>query len=521
MTLDTTQAEKAGLDYERIKGSIQMRFNPVRQASAERLSSELDSLYFGRLTIARFWDAMQNRDPEIRTAIGKRGDAVEQLEWQVVESENAKEIDAEMAERQCEVLKEFWGNISVTDVYKQDSHGGVGLLARQMLDARAKGWAVHEITWKPRVDGTLTAEFRFCPLYWFENLTGKLRFLLSDFAYYGVEMKPGEWLVTASDNFMESVTALWIYKKELLQAWVRFCARYGMPLPVIKTDAAPGSGNWNDAVEAASSITEDWAIVLNTGASLEFPTLDRSGDGTFQALYEDLKRTIVTVILGSDLATISAGAGQGQGASLQGKEDAKREKADASLITETLNRSIDKMVLEYTFGENVPILAKFVLVPSKNQDVASDIAVDRMFREFGIPLSQNDVYQRYGRATPSEDDDKVGEAETPDNAGENDQDPEENQLQNDNLGISNEVVDSAKKAIAKARAQDLEGVARELTSILSVDDPQAVLKGLRHFILNSQMRAKHLISNPDRLAHEIEKLLATSFLSGTQLAPKV
>lgn len=124
------------------------------------------------------------------------------------------------------------------------------------------------------------------------------------------------------------------------------------------------------------------------------------------------------------------------------------------------------------------------------------------------------MYQRYGRATPSEDEEPVGAVETPENT-------EENQLQNDNLGISNEVVDSAKKSIAKARAQDLEGVARELTSILSVDDPQAVLKGLRHFILNSQMRAKHLISNPDRLAHEIEKLLATSFLSGTQLAPKV
>jgi hypothetical protein len=49
---------------------------------------------------------------------------------------------------------------------------------------------------------------------------------------------------------------------------------------------------------------------------------------------------------------------------------------------------------------------------------------------------------------------------------------------------------------------------------MSVKDPQAVLRGLKHFISNTQNRAQHLIHNPDRLAHEIEKLLATSFISG-------
>jgi phage gp29-like protein len=509
--------EKPGLNYERIKNSILFKFNPVRQASAERLGTELDSFYSGRLTIARFWDAMQNRDDMIRSATGKRADAVEQLEWQVVQSENADEIDAALAEEQVATLKEFYSNLKVTDVYKQDANGGLGLLARQMLDARAKGWAVHEITWLPQVDGKLKAELRFCPLYWFENTTGKLRFLLNDWEMYGVDMLPNEWLVTASDNFMESVTSLWLYKKELLQAWVRFCARYGMPLPVIKTDASPGSDQWDDAVEAASSITEDWAIVLNNGASLEFPSLDRSGDGTFKALYEDLKRTLVTVILGSDLATISAGGGQGQGASLQGKEDSKREKADASLISETLQRSLDKFVLEYTYGEGAPILAKFTLVPSKNQDVNAEIAVDRMFREMGIPLSVNDVRERYGRAEPAADEDMVGpmEPQRPaSQAGQQDQEGDDEEELEMPDGMSNEVVDDAKKSIAKARAQDLESVARELTTIMSVKDPQAVLRGLKHFIANTQNRAQHLIHNPDRLAHEIEKLLATSFISG-------
>ena len=36
-----------------------------------------------------------------------------------------------------------------------------------------------------------------------------------------------------------------------------------------------------------------------------------------------------------------------------------------------------------------------------------DIAVDKMFTEFGIPLSVSDVRERYGRAEPSTDDDIV------------------------------------------------------------------------------------------------------------------
>ena len=152
MTINTVPSEKPGLDFQRVKNSILFRFNPVRQASADRLGTELDGFYTGRLTIARFWEAMQNRDDMIRSSCGKRADAVEQLEWQIVKSENAEDIEPALAEEQVNTLKEFYGNITVTDVYRQDANGGVGLLARQMLDSRAKGWAVHEITWKPRVE---------------------------------------------------------------------------------------------------------------------------------------------------------------------------------------------------------------------------------------------------------------------------------------------------------------------------------------------------------------------------------
>ena len=525
MTPEAQTPAKPGLDFSRVKQSMMFRFNPVRQATAERLGTELDAFYQGSLTIARFWEAMQNRDPEVRTAGGKRGDAVETLNWTVNVDEDAFEDDdaamAAMADNQKKALQRFYSRLCVTDIMKQDIQGGVGVLARQMLDSRAKGWAVHEIIWKPDPNGELCAEVRFCPLYWFENRTGKLRFLESDFQTYGVDMKPDEWLVTAADNYMEAVTTLWLCKRSLLQAWVRFCEKFGQPLPVIKTDSAKGSDEWTNAEDALAAIGEDWGLVLNNGASLEFPSLDRSGDNTFHALHEDLKRTIVTIILGSDLATISAGSGSGQGASLQGQEDAKRERADASLISETLNRQMDKFVINYMFGPDVPVLVKFALVPSKRQDIAQELAVDKEFRAMGIEISKADIRERYGRSEPKDGEELVGQVDQPDSveAGKPNAAEPDHAMANE-AQFANALRNEAIKEIAKARALEVVSIADTLKGVLEMDEPAKMLNALKVWQLNSTERAKRILANPTQFGLVFEKHLATSVLNGLSSAPK-
>ena len=322
------------VDVLRVRTAIQHRFNPVRLATPERMASELDALYLGHLTIARFWEAMQQRDDMIRVADGKRKDSVERMEFQVVVSDDAvTEANMELAQKQKEALGKFYNGLEATDVLRQDMRGGVGLLARQMLDARAKGWSVHEWIWRPRaLDGQwTTATFRHCPLYWFENTTGQLRFKASDWDTYGVPMNPREWLVTVADNYMEAMTGAWLYKLDLVRAWVRFCERFGFPLPHAKTPAAKGSKEWDDVVESVEAINEDWGLITNDQVELLLIEAKNTGSNVpFASLVERFDRMIPVIILGSDLSTMSAGSGQGQGASLQAKDDAKREQADAA-----------------------------------------------------------------------------------------------------------------------------------------------------------------------------------------------
>jgi len=538
------------VDAVRVRTAMQGRFNPVRQATPDRLASELDALYLGHLTIARFWDAMQQRDDMIRVADGKRKDSVERMEFQVIASDDAKEAGLEeLAKQQKEVLGKFYEGLQATDVLRQDMAGGVGLLARQMLDARAKGWAVHEWIWRPRaLDGQwTTAMFRFCPLYWFENTTGRLRFKLSDWDTYGIPMSPREWLVTVADNYMEAMTGAWLYKLDLVRAWVRFCERFGFPLPHAKTPAAKGSAEWDEVVSSLEAINENFGLVTNQEVELLLIEAKNTGSNVpFAALLERFDRMIPVIILGSDLSTISAGSGAGQGASLQAKDDAKREQADACLLSETLQRKVDPLVIEYAFGPGVPVLVKAMFVAPKQIDVAAELQVDQFAVQNGVALSVDDWRERYGREKPDEDDEvltpvnqvgagtgaadgqtgvsklavppvnKPGDGQALENAAlpSAEADPFDAALK-----AREHLMTAATREAAQARAEDLMGVARELAIIMDIPDAAHMQLALRRWLDGNATRARRLLEQPSRLAPALEQLLSSAVLNGIETVP--
>ncbi len=87
----------------------------------------------------------------------------------------------------------------------------------------------------------LTATFRFAPLWFFEARSGPLRFLPDELAYEGVDLAPGQWLVTATDGLMESCSIVYLYKHLPLRDWLIYCERNGMPGVRGVTEAAPGT----------------------------------------------------------------------------------------------------------------------------------------------------------------------------------------------------------------------------------------------------------------------------------------
>lgn len=387
------------LSAERVRQYAQTRFNPIRNLTPELLSRQLESFHTGRLREAALtWEAIERRDDKIQTVASKRKKSVSRLNWEIITTEDSPEASLHQ-----EILLHFYNHLSVTDAVDRNQQGGVALLIRQMMDAIGKRYAVHEIVWNPQSssDGTpsLRAELRFVPLWFFENLTGSLRFLPTEYATEGTDLDPGSWLVTCGDGLMEASSVAYMYKHLPMRDWLLYCEKHGMPGVHGRTAAPQGSPEWEAMVDAVSAIAADFSCVTSLDDTIEKIDFGNSGTLPFPELIERMDRAITALWRGGDLGTMSSENGAGLGASLQSGEASLLEQDDAALISDTLNLQIDRWVLRYTLDSEEP-KAYFRLNTPAADHTQRDIQIDSFLRESGFPLSPETLSERYGRPLP-------------------------------------------------------------------------------------------------------------------------
>lgn len=525
------------ISAERIRLGIENRINYIRQATPQRIAMLLDGYYVGGFEIAKLWDALERRNPDIATVVGKRKADVGRMDWQVLVRSDLPDGRTAEAQRHADVLKAFYDEVRVTNVLKQDETGGVGMLAQQILDARGKEYSVHEWIWRlpSRSRGRgLGAEFRHCPMWWFENRTGRLRYLTDDGQMYGVEMRPQDWLVTAAPAaLMEATTVAWMFTHACLNDWLAFCDKFGMPGLLGKTDAAPGSKEWEAMVTAVREFGHDWAAVVNREAGIEvIGAGSASGQAPYEPLVEAMRRSIITLWRGGDLSTLSATQGQGQGASVQGAETNLLQEDDARFVSEKLQERVDRLVIQYYFGPEAEPLAYFHLQPPTQPDIDRELKVDEMFLRHGLALRRADLYERYSRRQPAPDDPPeaivVGGSPAPMTVGSGGP-----------LGLANvlsllnaaaeEAAERADRAllrnagdkIAAAEAEVLASLRGSVVAILEMDDPamqRMALQSLRAELPAILQRAGLAESAH---ARAIEGLLGSATLNGYLSVPEL
>ncbi|MBN1671199.1 MAG: DUF935 family protein [Kiritimatiellae bacterium] len=393
---------ESAITAERVKQKIASRFNPIRGLTPSKLSSYLDRFDTGYVADAAYtWQQMEERDDVLLSVCPKRKKAVARHGWNIVQMDDSPE-----SQRHKEALEYFYNHLRATSAVDLNVKGSVKLLVRQMMDAEAKQYAVHEIVWRPSPAG-LSALFKFVPLWFFENTTGALRFIAQDGSVAGADLLPGEWMVTTGSGLMKACSICYVFKHMPLKDWVIFSEKFGMPGLHGKTDAAKGSDEWNDLVDSLANFGIDWAAVTNRACDIDAIEVHTAGDLPFPPLVERMDRAIAALWRGADLSTISSTAGEGTGASLQGEEADILEDDDAEMISEMLQEQVDRFVIQYTFGRGVEPLAYFQLATGTKQDVERDLKIDEAFAKHGIPQSRKDWRERYGRQEPDPADELV------------------------------------------------------------------------------------------------------------------
>lgn len=387
---------------ELVQLAIRSRFNPIRGLTPQLLATQLDNFNLGFISwTALTWDAIERRDDVLKGVASKRKKSVARLEWEILTIDDSAE-----AKQHQEALQEFYDNLTAVNALDENERGSFALLVRQMMDAVGKKYAVHEIVWQP--GDVLTAELRFVPLWFFENRTGKLRFLKMIGGTDGEELDDGGWMVTAGDGLMEACSVAYMFKNLPLKDWLSYSDKFGTPGVLGMTNASKGSEAGDAMRDAVNSFGQNWSgtIYGADGAIAEPIKLiqaGQAGDLPFPPLIERMDRAMVSLWRGSDLSTMSADT---KGASVQEDESDLILSDDAELIGESLNTQLSRKVLWQKFGAERGLAYIKLMVPRK-KDLQTDVAVDTFLLGAGAKLGSRERCEYYGRPEPEAGDEPL------------------------------------------------------------------------------------------------------------------
>lgn len=546
---------------QRVIYAIRNRFNPIRGFTPEKLAGQLDQFHAGEIKdAARTWDAMERRDVNLGNVAAKRKKSVARLPWEIMTVDDSAEAKA-----QAEFLEDLYNNLRATSVLEQNERGGIRLLIRQMMDAVGKRFAVHEMVWVPPgakdsrgiinlSDGPVL-EFRFCPLWWFENKTGTLRFLPEEGALDGEPMAPGGWLVTVGEGIMEGCAVMYVFKHNPLKDWMAYSEKFGMPGVLGKTNAASGSPEWEAMEEAVAAFCQDWAAVSSATDTIEFiEAKGGSNNLPYPPLVEYCDRAMAARWRGADLSTMSQGK-EGVGASLQGDETNLLLEDDAGLITEILNEQVDRAALEWRFGAGVECKAYFKLqgtisTPEDEQFrravvlgfladrtvgdiIANQTDLKALIGEVGLPVNEEyvDPYVPVsaepgplvtGELVKDPEGDIIGgdyEALTGNDQGLNPNDKEASARGGlGNSAPGGRALPKARREFALATKQALKAVAERLQGIYAMENEALQRVALREFLDAVPALKKHLAgeATTKEQVQALRKALEDGFLKGAR-----
>ncbi len=387
---------------ERVARSIRTRFDPLPSLNPRSLTQSLQQFEYGYLeTAARTFDAMERRDDRLASVAGKAKSALARHGFEVLIADGrlTKAQRAE-AQRHQAALEYLYTHCTATNAVREDETGGFSLLVRQMADAIGKRYSVHEIVWEPGDDGTLTATFRHAPLWFFEAITGRLRFKTQDGVAEGVPLDPDAWLVTVGDGIMEACAVLWMFKHLPLRDWLAYSEKFGLPYLLGKTGAAFNSAEWNAMAAALRGFGSDGAAVVGGADDIVPVQAGVGGERTpYEGLVERSDRALSILWRGADLGTQSHGTGGGgQGASVQADETAALDEDRAAWLTESL-LPVSRTAIRYLFGSGTRPLAYVRIKTLVRRNIQLDLAVDAFLLNNGAPVSRADALERYGRPT--------------------------------------------------------------------------------------------------------------------------
>lgn len=293
--------------------------------------------------------------------------------------------------------------------------GGIAFdrICMELLDATNKGFSVSEVMWK--IDGgeLLPADViaRAQTRFTFgkdrsEQWGGHpLRLLTRESTFEGVEMPLRKFVVHRFGGKDGSPYGLGLgnklfwpvfFKRQDIGFWLTFADKFGMPTALGKYPRGAQKSEQDKLLQSLRAIANDVGIIVPAGTEIELVEAARSGSiDTYEKLARYMDEQMSECVLGETMTTSAQGAGLGSGqANVHNEVREEVAKADADLLSDTLNATLVKWVVDYNLpGTGYPKVARNFEI---EEDLNARSERDQRITQMGFEPTEQYILETYG-----------------------------------------------------------------------------------------------------------------------------
>ena len=290
-------------------------------------------------------------DESVQSALVKMTQEITSREWKL---EPASEKPGDI------IIKEFVED-KLRDLQMDEVYRG-------LLESYVVGFSVGEIMWRRTAAGVVPYDFRFRDQRRFRfqeeeeaDYGFTMKMVTREERFVGVELPPRKfvvhryWAQNNGDPYGAGLGRILYplvkFKRRALESQLLYSDRFSNLTAVAKAPLSATTAEIDTLYNHLSNLSQETALVLPEGFDLEFVNPGGSPE-TFQDLRKTLAETIHLLIAGEDEA---GSADAGSRASSEVAQTVRMSRAHdlSELVSQTLNESLIRWIVELNFGTNV------------------------------------------------------------------------------------------------------------------------------------------------------------------------
>ncbi len=345
-------------------------------------------------------EEMEERDPHLRSALQTRKLSLAGLDVQVTAVDDDK--------RSIEIADSVRDNIVNSSDFSD--------LIVDLMDAIYRGYSVVELIWdtyvtpwRPKYIWRDPRFFRYCPKNFKDlKINDKKNNQLLDMPRHKfiVHEPRVKSTIQLKAGLARSVAWYYLFKNITIKDWVTFIESYAMAMRVGRYHPSASEEEKKVLRRALRDMGVNFYAMFPEGMNIE--TIEQGGKKASADIYkakaEYCDAMISKAILGQTM-TSDNGSSLSQ-AQIHNEVRLELQKADARQVSETINRDLVKLYVDYNFGEqkNYP---KISLVTVEPEDTEALINATIPLLDRGLLISKSQIMEKLGLKVPVDEHDTL------------------------------------------------------------------------------------------------------------------